>query len=94
MKDKNLRRKNRILNSKRNISVSSIVTVLSAVLMYIERIVFVANMPISYVGLYGLFTNIFNYLSIADLGINIALMYCLYEPIANEDQEADRKSVV
>ena len=84
------REKKRISNAKKNISVATIVMVLSSVFMYLERIVFVANMPIEYLGLYSLFTNIFNYLSIADLGINSALMFCLYEPIHNQDKSLIR----
>lgn len=79
------RDKKRIINARRNVSVATVVMIFSSIFMYLERIVFVANMPIKYLGLYSLFTNLFNYLSIVDLGINGAIMFCLYEPIVDNN---------
>ena len=74
----------RLISVKRNVQALSFLGVFSAVLMYLERVVFVAYMPIEYVGLYGLFQNILNFLSIADFGVSTALTYCLYEPLAHQ----------
>ncbi len=83
-KESNDREKKRLKSVKRNVQAFSFIGIFSAILMYLERVVFVAHMPIEYVGLYGLFQNIMNYLSIADFGIETALTYCLYEPLAHQ----------
>ena len=83
-KESNNRDKKRLSSVKRNVQAFSFIGIFSSILMYLERVVFVAYMPIEYVGLYGVFQNIINYLSIADFGVSTALTYCLYEPLAHQ----------
>lgn len=87
--DKEKRNRKRLRSIKLNLQATTYIGIVVSILMYVERMVFVANMPIEYVGLYGVFQNIFNFLAIADFGVNSALTYCLYEPLAH-----DRYSVV
>lgn len=53
---------------------------------FFSRAVFVKILPVEYLGISGLFTNILSVLSLADLGISLSISYYLYEPIANGDE--------
>ena len=57
------------------------------ILTFVARIIFVHILDASYLGINGLFVNILNVLSMADLGMSTALMYSLYAPIADADEE-------
>jgi O-antigen/teichoic acid export membrane protein len=52
---------------------------------YVSRIIFLKILDAGYLGINGLFSNIINILSLADLGIGTAMMYSLYTPIAQKD---------
>ena len=54
---------------------------------FIVRIVFLQTLPIEYLGVNGLFTNILQFLSLAELGIGAAITYYLYKPLAENDIE-------
>ena len=51
------------------------------------RIVFVRCLTEDYLGINGLFTNILSMLSLAELGIGSAIVYALYKPLAEDDQD-------
>ena len=51
------------------------------------RVVFVRMLGAEYLGVRGLFTNILSVLSLAELGIGSAIIYALYKPIAEKNQE-------
>lgn len=54
---------------------------------FICRMVFVKCLPAEYLGINGLFTNILSMLSLAELGIGTAIVYALYKPLAENDEE-------
>lgn len=56
-------------------------------LKFIVRMVFVRTLPIEYLGVNGLFTNVLAMLSLAELGIGPAIVYSLYKPLAYGDKE-------
>ncbi len=60
---------------------------LSTVLGFVHRYVFVKTLPLDYLGLRGLFGNIFKMLSLAELGIGTAIVYALYKPLAEHNEE-------
>lgn len=60
---------------------------LNTVIGFVCRIVFVRTLSAEYLGVSGLFTNILSVLSLAELGINSAIIYALYKPIAEEDHK-------
>lgn len=60
---------------------------LSIILSLINRMVFTRCMPPAYLGISGLFTNILSMLSLAELGISGAIVYALYKPLAENDEE-------
>lgn len=77
----------RTRNSTRNILFSFANQGLVTILTFITRTVLVKQLGAEYVGVNGLFTNIISMLSLAELGINIAIPYSLYGPLANGDQK-------
>ena len=50
------------------------------------RMVFTRVFTAEYLGVNGLFTNILNMLSLAELGIANAIVYALYKPLAENDK--------
>ncbi len=58
---------------------------LSIGMLFLVRTVFVKTLSAEYLGVNGLFTNIISILSLADLGIGIAIPYTLYKPLADHD---------
>ena len=60
--------------------------VLTIVMNFIVRTVFVRTLGKAYLGIDGLFSNILSMLSLADLGLGTAVIYKLYEPVAKGDK--------
>lgn len=61
--------------------------ILTLVLAFVSRSVFIHKLGIDYLGLNGLFTDVLGLLSVADLGFNTAMVYSFYKPLANNDRE-------
>lgn len=87
--NKNSRTKNSIINSI-YASGSQIITIL---LSFVVRTVFIKTLSMEYLGVNGLFSNIITMLSLADLGIGISIPYTLYKPLA-EDNKSKIKSLM
>ena len=60
---------------------------INTVLGFVCRIVFVRCLSADYLGVSGLFSNILTMLSLTELGISSAIIYALYKPIAEKDEE-------
>ena len=60
---------------------------LNTVLGFVCRMVFVRCLSADYLGVNGLFTNLLSMLSLAELGIGSAVVYALYKPLAENDEE-------
>lgn len=60
--------------------------VINTVVGFACRVVFVRMLGSEYLGVKGLFTNILSVLSLAELGIGSAIIYALYKPLAEKDQ--------
>lgn len=71
----------------RNIKYSAVNYIAVNLLKFIVRMVFVKILPIEYLGVNGLFTNVLAMLSLAELGIGPAIVYSLYKPLAYGDKE-------
>lgn len=67
--------------------VANIITLL---VNFISRTVFIYTLGDTYLGASGLFSNILGILSFADLGIGTAINYALYKPVAEQDIEKIR----
>lgn len=55
-------------------------------LSFISRTVFIYYFGVEYLGLNGLFADVLGMLALADLGLNSAMVYTLYEPLARHDE--------
>lgn len=61
--------------------------ILNTIIGFICRIYFVRCLSADYLGVNGLFTNVLSMLSLAELGIGNAIVYALYKPLADNDEE-------
>lgn len=77
----------RIKQSGKNIKYSTISYVIKLSLEFIVRLFFIRTLPIEYLGINGLFTNLLAMLSLAELGVGSAIVYSLYKPLAEKDTE-------
>lgn len=75
----------RIENTGKNFFFSVVSTLLSSILSFITRTVFIREIGLTYLGANGLFTNILSMLSLAELGISSAIAFSLYKPLAERD---------
>lgn len=57
------------------------------ILQFICRTIFIKKLGSEYLGLNGLFTNILTILSFAELGVGNAIVYNMYKPLAEKDNE-------
>jgi len=77
----NSRTKNSIINSSTSIITHS----LTVLMDFAVKTIFIYVLGNEYLGINGLFSNIITLLSLADLGIGIAIPYSLYKPLADKD---------
>ncbi len=69
------------------ISLSFLINqIIKAIMAFAYRIIFVMVLSKEYLGITGLFSNITVVFSLADLGIGSVIIYYLYEPIKNNDE--------
>ena len=77
----------RTKNSARNAAVAMIGKISHMLLSFICRTIFIQVLGADYLGLNGLFTNILQVLSFAQLGIGVAIIYRMYKPVAEGNRE-------
>ena len=75
------------VRAKKNVFISLICKVLLLLLSIIVRRFLIKYTGNECNGFNALFTSIIGFLSIAELGIGTAIIYCMYEPIANNNKE-------
>lgn len=76
----------RTINSLRNVKFTLVGQFFGVGISFFSRMVFVRYLGVEYLGLNGLFTNIISILSLAELGIGSAIVFSIYEPLANRDE--------
>lgn len=59
----------------------------TSILQFVCRTIFIRILGATYLGVNGLFANILSMLSLAELGIGPAIVFCMYKPIAQNDEE-------
>lgn len=74
-------------NSLRNIIFSLGNQIVTILLGFVNRSVFIWTLGVGYLGISGLFTDILTMLSMADLGFGVALTYSMYRPLAEHDYD-------
>lgn len=60
---------------------------LTMILTFISRLVFIRCLSAVYLGVNGLFTDVLSILNFAELGIGTAMIFSMYEPAARDDEE-------
>lgn len=78
---------NRTKNASRNIIWGILNKIISLGLPFIVRTIMIYTLGMQYVGLGSLFTSVLQVLSFAELGIGSALVFSMYKPIAEGDDE-------
>ncbi len=77
----------RTQNVKRNIIFNIFKYIAQIVLQFVLRTALIYFLGIEYIGLNGLFSNIFAFLNLAELGVGSAIVFAMYKPIAENDME-------
>lgn len=75
----------RVENSIRNTIYALGTQIISMLMSFIVRTVFIYTLGKNYLGFNGLFSNIFSILSLTELGMGTAIIYSMYKPVAQED---------
>lgn len=73
-------------NSLRNLRYGLWGQLFSILIGFLARTVFVRTLSAEYLGVNGLFTNVLTVLSVAELGIGSAIVYSMYQPLAQHDE--------
>lgn len=71
------------MNVTAGVGSQLVITLLS----FVSRTVFIYTLGAEYLGINGLFTSLLLMLSIAEAGIGSAIIYALYKPVADQDEE-------
>ncbi|MCR5099083.1 MAG: hypothetical protein K6B14_09070 [Lachnospiraceae bacterium] len=81
----------RTKNSVINFLASTGSHFINVILSFVVRTIFIYTLSAEYLGINGLFINVLTVLSFAELGIGTAMIYKLYEPVANDDRDMIRR---
>lgn len=68
-----------------NASLAGILQVITIIMLFVMQTFFIKFLGANYLGVNGLFKNVLSFLSFAELGVGGAMVYSLYEPLANND---------
>lgn len=82
-----MQKSGRVYNSIKNGAHGIMSSVITSLMGFIVRTVFVMYLDKSYLGVSGLFSNILTMLSLVDLGFSTAIIHSLYKPIYENDNE-------
>ena len=77
----------RTQNIKKNLVFNIVKYVTNLLVRFILRTILIYYMGAEYLGLNGLFSNIFCFLNLAELGMGSAIVFSMYKPIAENDIE-------
>ncbi|MBO7519733.1 MAG: polysaccharide transporter, partial [Clostridia bacterium] len=77
----------RTKKSARNVAFTLIARVITLILGFISRMIFLRFLSTEYLGINGLFSNVLTVLSFAELGIGNAIQFSLYKPVKEKNLE-------
>lgn len=80
----------RLKNSLLNFVTGIILKIITLLLNFASRTVFINTLGVTYLGVNGLMINVMSMLSIAELGIGTAITFSLYKPLAEKNIEKVR----
>ena len=75
----------RTRNASRNVVFGSILKIYQTIVPFIMRTAMIYCMGVEYLGLNSLFTSILSVLNLAELGVGSAMVFSMYQPIAEDD---------
>ena len=78
---------NRSQKTAKNMFFGYIYQIVTLILSFVSRSVFINTLGTEYLGLNGIFTDVLKLLSMADLGFSLAMSYSFYKPLADDDHE-------
>lgn len=74
-------------NTAKNIVWGYVGNIVSLLVQFASRTIFIYTLGVSFLGINGLFTSVLGMLSLTELGIGTAINYSLYKPVAEDDTE-------
>ena len=77
----------RMKNTVNNIKYSFVSQIVSLVLKFVSRTVFLHTLGIAYSGVSGLYSNVLGMLTLSEMGFSSAMTFALYKPMAEQDTE-------
>lgn len=77
----------RTKNVSINMSVALFCQVINLILNFVSRTIFIKTLGADYLGVNGLFSNVLSILSFAELGIGNAIIFSMYKPLAEHDED-------
>ena len=85
-----MKKNSRTANSAKNLTASLLSQGLYILLKFLNRTVFISTLGKSYLGISGLFSDILTMLSLTELGLDTAINFKLYKPLAENDTQRVR----
>ena len=82
-----MEKRSRLQNSFFNFISGIGYRILTLITAFLVRTVFIKCLSAEYLGINGLYSNILSMLSLAELGFGTAIVYSMYEPLANKDYD-------
>lgn len=77
----------RVNKSIKNIIFGFSQQIITLILTFVTRTIFIKYLSVELLGVNSLFSNILTVLSMADLGFGTAILYSMYKPLKNNDQK-------
>ena len=81
----------RVAKSMKNTIFGMVGLLCSLIVSFIARSIFIRILGVEYNGVNGLFSNILQVLSLADLGFATSIAYALYKPLKEGDEDIGNK---
>ena len=77
----------RTRNATRNLIYGMILKIYQILIPFIMRTVMIYTLGVQYLGLNSLFTSVLSVLNLVELGVGSAMVYSMYKPIAEDDEQ-------
>lgn len=75
----------RIEKAMNNVMANLLINSMNILMQFVCRTVFIYVLGVSYLGINGLFSSILTILGLAELGVGSAIVYSMYQPLADND---------
>ena len=77
----------RTKNATRNVAFGIILKIATTIWPFAIRSIILATLGAEYLGLNSLFSSLLSFLTLAELGVGSAMVYAMYKPIAENDEQ-------